>query len=411
MWQNLKTSASRPPERELSITDISVMNVKGNPKENGHYTWGIVKVDTDSGHYGIGETFRGRKPPEIVPLLAETILGENPLDPPRITEKLARDQYTATGGIGKAAIAAIETACWDIKGKVLDVPVYELLGGKYRDEISLYSDSEALAGEENVIDFSTEYTPEAYASAAKNVVDEGFDVLKFDLDVPTPGNSPEDRTARRLTNSGIDHKVSLVEAVREEIGYEIDLGMDLHWSYTVETATRLGQALEEFELAFLEDPVHPEKIDAQSRVKQNVDIPILTGENVTSPSGFNELLRNDVVDVAAPDVAMCGGLSDLQEIASLCEVYGVPLAPHNLGSPVATVAGAHLAASIENFYSLEFRGGDAPWWSDIVTRTCGSDPILEGGTIDVPEGPGLGIDITDEIDEHLADGSSNVFVP
>lgn len=408
MWQQLESIDGRPAERNVRITDLEVTGLRGNPKAEGNYVWGIVKVETDTGHYGIGETFRGIEPVDVVPRMRETVVGENPLDPERVAETIARKHYTATGGIGRAAIAAIETACWDIKGKVLDLPVYELLGGKYRDEISLYSDSEALAGESDAIDFTAEYTPEAYAAAAEEVIDAGFDVLKFDLDVPTPGVT-EDRASRRLSNEGIEHKVALVEAVREAVGDDVDLGMDLHWSYTVETAIRLAKALEPYNLAFLEDPVHHEKTDAQARVKRAVDIPILTGENFTTASGFHEALDHDLLDIAAPDVAMCGGLSELRRIASLCDVYGVPIAPHNLGSPVATVAGAHLAASVQNFYSLEFRGGDAPWWDELVTRTGGSGSILADGRLPVPEGPGLGIEFTDSAAEYVADEFEFIF--
>jgi len=368
-----------------------------------------VKVETDSGSHGIGETFRGIETLDPVARMTDTVIGENPLDPERVAEKLGRTHYTASGGLGQAAIAAIETACWDLKGKALNVPVYELLGGKYRNEITLYSDTEALVGKSVGIDFSEEYEPDAYAQAAAEAVDRGFEVIKFDLDVPTLGNPDEDRAARRLDNNAIGHKVDLVEAVREEVGYDLDLGMDLHWSYTVETAVRLSKRLEPYDLAFLEDPVHPKKIDAQRRVKQEIDLPILTGENLTSVTEFHEALKNGFIDIAAPDVAMCGGLTELKKIATFCDVYGVPLAPHNLGSPVSTVAGAHLGASIQNFYSLEFRGGDAPWWDDLITRTGEDAPILDGGTMALPEGPGLGIEITETAEEYVVDDHEFIF--
>ena len=308
MWQTLEPGAgTRPPDRSVEITDVRVMGLRGNPKgEDDHYVWGIAVIETDADHYGIGETFRGVEPLDAVERMRDTVVGANPLDPERVADILARTHYTATGGIGRAAIAAVETACWDVKGKLLGVPVYELLGGKYRDRVRLYSDTEALAGDSAGIDFETEYTPEAYAEAAGEAVEMGFDALKFDLDVPTPGRPDEDRAARRLDNEGIDHKVALVEAVREEVGYEVDLGMDLHWSYTVETAVSPGKRLEEFDLAFLADPVHPEKLEAGARVKRSVDIPILTGENLTSASAFKDALDADTVDIAAPDVAMCG---------------------------------------------------------------------------------------------------------
>lgn len=408
MWQELDAAPARPPDRDVAITAVRTMALQGNPKPGGgHYAWGIVKLETDAGAYGLGETYRGHAPLDVVDRMAETVLGANPLGPDAIAERLARAHHTATGGIGRSAIAGIETACWDLKGKLLDVPVYELLGGPYRGEIPLYADAEALAGDAAGIDFEAEYEPEAYAAAAREVVDRGFRALKFDLDVPTPGRD-EDRAARRLDDAGIDHKVALVDAAREAVGDDVDLGMDCHWSYTVETATRLGRALEPYDLAFLEDPVHHDKLGAETRVAREVDIPILTGENLTTAEAVRRALEADALDFAAPDVSMAGGLAELRRIAGLCETDGVPLAPHNLGSPIATVAGAHLCAAVPNVYSLEYRGGDAPWWEAVVERTGETGDVVADGTVSLPNGPGLGVDLTDEAREYVAEGSECV---
>ena len=407
MWRDVSDDEShRPPERDVEITGIETMGIEGNPKDDGFYTWGIVKVETNSRHYGIGETFRGEESMDIAERMESLIIGENPLDPERIYEHLS-GKYTGSGTLGQSAITSIETACWDIKGKVLDAPVYELLGGKFRDEIPVYSDTQATARTEGA---SEQFTPEAFARAARDVVDQGFESIKFDLDVLTPSHPNDDTTARRMDDREIEHKVELVQAVRDEVGYEVDLGMDLHWKFTVETAVRLGRALEPFDLSFLEDPVHPEKIDAQARVKDEIDIPILTGENVVTTSRFFELLRHDTLDLAAPDVTECGGLGVFRKIAAICDVYGVPMAPHNLASPVGTIAGVHAASSIPNFYSLEYRGGDAPWWDDTVVRTKGGGPILDGGSVDLPEGAGLGVEINPDVArERLTDESEYIF--
>lgn len=412
MWRDLRDDEThRPPERDIEITDVKTMGVKGNPKgENDFYTWGIVKVETDANVYGIGETFRGEESMDVVRRMVPLVVGENPLDPDRIHEHLS-GKYTAAGNIGRSAITAIETACWDIKGKMFDVPVYELLGGKYRDHVRVYSDTDALARCADADDGGEgAYTPASFARAAREIVDMGFEIIKFDLDRPTPSHPNPDTAARRMDPTEIKHKVSLVRAVREEVGYEVDLGMDLHWKLTVESAVRLGRKLEEFDLAFLEDPVHPEKMDAQARVKRAVDIPILNGENVVTINRFYELLKHDALDIAAPDVTLCGGLNQLRKIAALCDIFAVPMAPHNLTSPVGTVAGAHAGASIPNFYSLEYRGGDAPWWEDIVTRTDCDSPILNKGSIDLPEGPGLGIELNpNEVRDRLTQESEYVF--
>lgn len=389
MWRDLhRTEQHRPPERDIEITDVKTMGINGNPRDDGgFYTWGIVKVETDTDTYGIGETYRGPESLAVADTMKPHVIGENPLDPTRINELLSGN-YTGSGTIGQSAITAIETACWDVKGKLHDLPVYELLGGKFRDRVKVYSDTDAMAKEHG----DAEYTPEATAKAARAVVDEGFQVIKFDLDVPTPEHANPDTAARRLDPVEIDHKVAMVEAVRDEIGYDIDLGMDLHWKFTVESARRLGKALEPYDLAFLEDPVHPEKLEAQRRIKHQLDIPILNGENIVTANRFYDLLDRDTLDIAAPDMARCGGLSEFQTIAGICDVFGVIMAPHNLTSPVGTIASVHACAAIPNVYSVEYRGGDAPWWEDIVSRTTSNEPILDNGFITVPDGPGLGIE-------------------
>jgi len=402
-WRDLgREEANRPPERDVEITDIRTMAIAGN------FTWGIVKVETDADVYGLGETFRAEAALDMADRMTVDLAGENPLDTDRIVELLDQ-RYTGCGRIGQAAFTAIETACYDIKGKVLDAPVYELLGGKYRDEIKIYCDThggESL-GEAASRDPTDVYTPESYARAAREVVDEGFEALKFDLDVPS--RSDVDTAARRLDNESIAHKVSLIEAVREEIGDDVDLGVDLHWNFTAETAIRLGKKLERFDLAWLEDPCPPERYDAQRRVRETLSTPVLTGENLVTPSSFHTALAEGIMDIAAPDVNKCGGLGEMRKIAVLCDLYGVPIASHNISSPLGTVAGAHLSAAIPNFVAMEYHARDVPWWNDFVTRTGESGPILEDGYVDVPEGPGLGVEINRDLAaEHLTDGSELV---
>ena len=400
-WRDLSVDERhRPAERDIEIAGIETMAITGN------FTWGIVKVETNTDLYGIGETFRAEAALDMAKRLIVDLEGENPLDIDRLLA-LMNQRYTGCGRVGQSAFTGIETALWDIKGKVLDAPVYELLGGKYRDEIRIYCDTHGgkSLGQASSQDPRDVYTPDSYANAAREVVDEGFDVLKFDLDVHT--RRGVDTAARRLDNEAISHKVSLVEAVREEIGYEVDLGMDLHWNFTPETARRIGRKLEPYDLAWLEDPVPPTQRDAHARLADALDVPILTGENVVTASAFNEYARAGAMDIAAPDVNKCGGLWELRKIATVCDLYGIPLAPHNISSPIGTVAGAHVCAAIPNFVALEYHARDVPWWDDLARRTdAPDDPILDEGYVDLPEGPGLGVEIDPDVaDEHLTDGS------
>jgi len=383
-WMNhTMADTGRPPERDIAITDISTMVLQAN------FQWGIVTVETDAGITGIGAV-HGDGPDD-----PGRLEGENPLDSNRL-----RDVMWEPG-------PGVEMALWDIKGKLLDVPVYELLGGIYRDSVRVYCDThggESLGeAQSGTVDPREVYTPESYAEAAREVVDAGFDALKFDLDVRT--HADVDTPARRLDNAAIEHKAALVEAVREEVGYDVDLGFDLHWNFTVETASRLAEKLEPYDLAWLEDPVPPHKYGAHRRVREATSCPIMTGENLADPGEFKQMLDAEGMDVAAPDLHNCGGLRDFQRIAALCDLEGVPIAAHNIQGPVGTVASAHVAASVPNFVALEYHAFDVPWFEDLVSRTGESGPIIEDGSIDLPQGPGLGIEIDPDVAaEYLVDG-------
>jgi len=403
-WRDLTTDErSRPPDRDVEITGLETMALQGN------FTWGLLKVETDTTHYGIGEVFVGREALDILERNAHLVVGENPLDVDRLGEHVEQ-RRTATGTMGQAAFSALETALLDLKGKLLDVPVYELLGGKYRDSVRVYCDTHggASLGRARDRDPRDVYTPDSYADAARGVVEEGFDFLKFDLDVRT--RRDVDTAARRLDNAAIEHKVTLIEGVREEIGYDVDLAVDLHWNFTAETAMRLAEKLDPYDLAWIEDPVPPKRIEAHRRITGATSTPILTGENVVTVDGFNDLVTEDAVDIAAPDVNRCGGPWELRKIATVCDLYGVPLAPHNIASPVGTIGGAHAMAAIPNVVALEYHAREVPWWNDLVTRTGESGPVIENGTIDVPEGPGLGIEIDPDVAErHLTEDSDPFF--
>jgi L-alanine-DL-glutamate epimerase-like enolase superfamily enzyme len=373
----------RADERDISITDVSTMVLQGN------FRWGIVRVDTDAGVTGYGEVHGGG--PQDPGLLE----GQNPLDIERVQD------------IRGAAGPGVEMALWDIKGKALDVPAYELMGGKYRDSVQVYCDThggESLGeAQSGTVDPREVYTPESYAEAAREVVDAGFDALKFDLDVRT--HADVDTAARRLDGEAIEHKVSLVDAVREEVGDDVTLGFDLHWNFTVETATRLAEKLEGYDLAWLEDPVPPRKYDAHRRVREATSCPIMTGENLRDPGEFREMLDAEGLDVAAPDPHNCGGLRNFRRIASLCDLAGVPIVAHNIQGPVGTVASAHAAASVPNFVALEYHAFDVPWYADLVDRTAGSGAVIDDGAIALPEGAGFGIDINwDVAREYMAGG-------
>jgi L-alanine-DL-glutamate epimerase-like enolase superfamily enzyme len=394
--------ADRLVDREVEITDIRTCVVDGN------FEWNLIEVETDAGVTGIGEAYRGGGVPELVEYTDRFLLGENPLDPERIVRRIVQEMSGHGGTTGKVVTAAsgVEVACWDAAGKILDLPVYELLGSKYRDEVRIYCDThagEAYQVEDGATAYADAdaYSPEAYAAAAAEVIDMGFTALKFDLDLPED-NEP-DRTNGRLTNDVLENKRRIVEAVREEIGYGADLAFDCHWDYSVESAKRLAYELEEYDLMWLEDLIPPENVDAQIEVTSATRTPIATGENRFRVHGLSELIYEHGVDIVTPDPTTVGGLAETMRIADRAEENYMPVSPHNVCSPIGTMACVHLGAAIPNFDVLEYHALEVDWWDDLHAR---DDPLIEDGYIEVPERPGLGIELDEDVaDDHRLAGT------
>jgi L-alanine-DL-glutamate epimerase-like enolase superfamily enzyme len=395
-WRDLRDGPrNRAEGRDVEITDVRCVGIDGN------FPWNLIKVGTDAGEYGLGEAFTGPAC-EYVEFLRPGLIGQNPYDLDRLVEHMTQlvSGLGGTSGYSQAAISGIETALFDVVGKLTGLPVYQLLGGKYRDAVQIYADchaGDALSGMSSA-DPREIYSPEAYASVAETVVDEGFSALKFDLDVKI---EETDTSTRRLSNAAIEHKVEIVEAIREAIGTDPTLGLDLHWNYDVPSAVRLAQKLEPFDVAWLEDPVPPDTVETHRKVTESTTTPILAGENVVRFEGFLPYLTTQAVDVIAPDIQKCGGLQEFRKIAALADAYGTPVAPHNISSPVGTMASVHVCATVPNAFALEWHAREVDWWDDVHT----GDPLIEDGEIAVPESPGLGLSLDpDVLESHLAPG-------
>lgn len=395
-WRDLSKGGQRRAEsRDVEITDVQCVGIEGN------FPWNLIRVSTDTDEYGLGEAFTGPAN-EYVEFLRPGLVGQNPFDLDRLVEHMTQlvSGLGGTKGYSQAAIGGIETALFDVVGKLTGLPVYQLLGGKYRDDVRIYADCHAgdALSEMSSSDPREMYAPEAYARTAETVVDEGFSALKFDLDVKIEDT---DTATRRLSNEAIEHKVAIVEAIREAIGSEPALGLDLHWNYAVPSASRLAQKLEPFDVAWLEDPVPPDTVDAHRKVTESTTTPILAGENVVRFEGFLPYLTDQALDVIAPDIQKCGGLQEFRKIATLADAYSVPVAPHNISSPVGTIASVHACASVPNAFALEWHARELEWWDDVQT----GDPLIENGKIAVPESPGLGLSPDpDVLEAHLAPG-------
>lgn len=393
----------RDSERDVAITSIDACVVEGN------FEWNLIKVETDVGVTGIGEAYRGGGIPELVEYTNRFLVGENPLDVERLVRYIFQEMSGHGGTTGKVvtATSGIEVALLDAAGKILGLPVYQLLGSKYRDEIRLYCDchaGEAYAVKDGATDYADAeaYSPEAYAAEAARVIDMGYTALKFDLDLPAD-NDPDPYNGR-LTNAAIREKREIVAAVRDEIGYDIDLAFDCHWDYSVESAKRLAYELEEFDLMWLEDLVPPENMNAQKEVTQATRTPVATGENRFRVFELSDLIYDHGVDIVTPDPTTVGGLTETMRVADRAEENYIPMSPHNVCSPVGTMACVHLGAAVPNFDLLEYHALEVKWWDDLLKR---DEPLIRDGYIEVPEEPGLGIELDEAVvEEHRLEGTS-----
>jgi gluconate/galactonate dehydratase len=381
----MATTAKRGGGRDVEITDVQTTMVDGN------FPWTLVRVYTDAGVVGTGEAYWGAGVPELVERMAPFVVGENPLDIDRLFEHLVQKMSGegSLAGVTVTAISGIEVALHDLAGKILEVPAYQLLGGKYRDRVRVYCDCHA--GEER--------EPMANAEEAERVVEElGYDALKFDLDVRS--GHEKDRANRHLRNPEIRHKVDIVEAVTEAVGDRADVAFDCHWTFSAGSARRLASALEEYDVWWLEDPVPPENHDVQREVTRETSVPIAAGENVYRKHGQRRLVEEQAVDIVAPDMPKVGGMRESRKIADVADTYYIPVAMHNVASPVATMAAAHVATAIPNALAVEYHSYQLGWWEDLVEGT-----VIEDGYIEIPEEPGLGVTLDmDAVESNVVDG-------
>ena len=360
----------------MKITHIGSILMKPMP-------WVLVKVETDEGITGIGEAYHGAGVHQIVvdPRLQAALIGQDP----RNVDKLFRDmmqRMSASGfyqGAVMSAISGIESALWDITGQALGTPIWQLLGGKFRDKIRLYNDCHA--GESETVD--------AYVAKAKEVEALGFSALKFDID-PLP--SRRDRYNRSISNDDIAYYVEVVTAVRQALHRNTDLAIDAHWSYAPVDILKVAHAFESLNLLWLEDPIPPENVAAMVKVTQATTTPICTGENFYTRHGFREIIEKQGADIISPDLAKAGGLLEGRRIADLADLYYIPVAPHNIGSPIETIATCHVMAAVPNFLALEFHHLHNPVWENLLD----GPPLIEDGHISVPNRPGLGVVLNED---------------
>jgi L-alanine-DL-glutamate epimerase-like enolase superfamily enzyme len=388
----------------LKITDLRVATVT----KPGPSPCPIIRLDTNQGVYGLGEVRDGASATYAL-FLKSRVVGENPLQIDKIFRKIKQ-----FGGPARQAggVCAIEMALWDIAGKVYNVPVYVMLGGKFRDKLRVYADT------------TESKDPKVYAQRMKERKDVmGLTWLKMDLGVEmvsdTPGTVtvrsdlskweenwvPHPLLAMEVTDKGIAMLEEYVAAVRDAVGMEIPLSMDHLGHLGVKSIIRLGKAYEKYNLSWLEDVIPWEYTDLLKQISDQSPTPILTGEDIYLKEPFKVLCEKHAVSKIHPDLATSGGILETHKIGDMAWEYGVPMAMHFAGTPVSCMANSHCAAATLNFLGMENHSLDVPWWSSLVEEGV-KTPIVDHGWITVPDRPGLGVTLNeDEIRKHLLPGT------
>jgi galactonate dehydratase len=398
VWENF-TPAPLHPRTPAQLTKEALMKITAVKATTlqGYKDWNYIRIETDEGISGLGEAHPGEGIGDlVVKRLRPLLLGQNPLEvEPLYSHMIARTIGQSVGGSMLGAIGGVETALWDITGQALGVPVYRLLGGKYRDRLRLYADVGRGRNRTN--------TPEAWAERAQEGVADGYQALKFDID-HSADELQHDPVNRGLSLAELDKMTALVAAVREAVGAGVDLCIDCHGLYNVRDAVLLARRLEPFNLMFLEDPVPPENIEAMGKVTASTSIPICTGEWVHRRDGFRPLIQAQACDMLHVDVSATGGMLEAKKIADLADLYYMPFAAHNIVSPLGMVAASHVCAAVRNLHSMElpYHADQVPWRWDLVQS---DRPLIEGGMFVVPEGPGLGVALDEAVARaHLKPG-------
>ena len=399
---NIRTN-SRPSA--LRITDIRAATVGWDG-----WRFPLIRIDTNQGIYGLGEVRDGASKNYAL-MLKRHLVGENPCNVDKLFRKIKQFGGHARQGGG---VCAVEMALMDLAGKAYGVPCYQLAGGKFRERIRIYCDT------------PNELTGEAMGHKLKERMARGFTFLKMDVGIQpligvantlsSPSGMLDTRevmhpfTHIRLTEKGIRLLCEYVAQVRAVVSDEVPIAADHFGHIGVDDCLRLGEALEPYNLAWLEDMLPWQLTEQWVRLECTLRTPVCTGEDIYLKEGFMPLLQAKAVNVIHPDLATSGGILETKQIGDLAQAHGISMALHMAGTPISTMAALHCAAATENFIALEHHFSDVPFWADLVTGV--PKPIIQNGYIAVPETPGLGVDLNEEVVRaHLAPDDSGYFGP
>lgn len=373
----------------MKITELVPWLVKVPGTYWGEYFF--IEVKTDEGVTGWGEIttttpMANRAVSGIITQLNELIAGEDPAHIERIWNKIFR-AFTYMGSRGATAhvISGIDIALWDIRGKTLNLPVYELLGGKVRDDISLYTHPDQKGWDRR----------ERIEEEVRKIVDSGHTAMKFDpfphLDAPSTRN--DGYLDGKMSKKGEHIAAEITAAVREFAGPEMELLIDAHGRFNVPTAVRLCNSLEDAgQIDWFEEPVPVESYHALSQVREKVNVPISVGERLHTRWEFVPIFEKELADFVMPDVTWTGGISELKKISTMAEAYYIPVSPHDASGPINVLAGAHVMMTVPNFYRLETANADLSTYNRLIQTPLDNT----GGALHMPDAPGLGIEMNME---------------
>jgi len=338
--------------------------------------WVFVKVFTDEGITGVGEATLEYREPTVVQAIKELeryLVGRDPNNIEEFWHRVYRDAYWRGGVVLMSALSGVEMALWDIKGKSLGVPVYQLLGGKVRDSIKCYANAW----------FAGAKKPEEFAKMAKVAVKNGFSGLKWD---------PFGKEYMHIAPKELKEALDCVAAVKDAVGDQVHLIIEGHGRFNIPTAVRIGNALKEFNILWFEEPIPPDDKKGLAWVRSKIDTPVSGGERLYSRWEYADYLRMECADYWQPDVSHAGGISEVRKIAAMAEAHHIAVCPHNPSGPVANAATLQLAACMPNFYLLETMATDIPYRKDITTE----EVRFENSEMFIPTKAGLGLDINED---------------
>ena len=355
----------------MKVTDIKTFTV-----DCFRTNWVFVKVYTDEGINGVGEATLEYKEKALIGAvehIKDYLVGKNPLEIEKHWHTIYRDAYWRGGAVLMSALSAVDTALWDILGKSLNVPVYQLLGGKANDKVRIYVNGW----------FAGAKTPREFAEKAKTAVKRGVTAMKWD---------PFGKAYLEISNKDLNTALECVGAVREAVGNDIDLLIEGHGRFNISTGIKIAKELEQFKPMWFEEPVPPDNLDALKAVRDKSTVAISAGERLYTRWDYIPMFETHAADFIQPDISHAGGISELKKIASQAECKYISFAPHNPSGPVANAATLQLAACCPNFSILEIMYSDVEWRNDVTDESL----VYNDGYISIPDRPGLGIEINED---------------